>query len=106
MIRDWTRIVTLLAVSVPRQVASLGQYVITKTFLGCALELLRVVPIIIAFVRKFGPNLTEKEKNLVWMGMAPLSVPMEVDFPQILSDLMVYFMILFVYASISPVMSF
>ena len=54
----------------------------------------------------FGWNLTEKEKNLPWKFFEPLSSPTELDYAKTVSEIVVYLMVLFVYSSVAPIMSF
>eukprot|EP00540_Astrosyne_radiata_P005934 CAMPEP_0116860074 /NCGR_PEP_ID=MMETSP0418-20121206/22203_1 /TAXON_ID=1158023 /ORGANISM="Astrosyne radiata, Strain 13vi08-1A" /LENGTH=82 /DNA_ID=CAMNT_0004494421 /DNA_START=10 /DNA_END=255 /DNA_ORIENTATION=+ len=67
-------VVDLLARSLPGQSTYFMQILLVQTFLGQALELLGVVRLAIAFVRsRCGPNLTEEERNSIWMGLRPIS---------------------------------
>lgn len=70
-------------------------------------EVLRVVPIAQATLRKFiGPRLTEKERNKVFMGLRPLSDPEELDQAEALSQVVLYFTVQLVYAVIAPITAF
>lgn len=107
MLRDWTKIVSLLATSVPNQVKAFIQYVMVGVFLNCGLELLQVQRLVLAIARnRFGPSLSEKEKNKEWKFFKPLSSPPELDLPALLSEMMLYTMILLVYSCIAPIMSY
>jgi len=101
------KIVDMLASSIPSQSSFFIQYTLVETFISMGLEIIRLIPIIKAWIRsKFGPNLTEKERNTPWLGLAPLSVPDEFGHAEALSDLVIYFLLLFVYSVMSPIMAF
>ena len=71
----------LLATSVPGQVKSFIQFVIVNVFITCSLELLRVVRVIKAYVRsKIAPDLTEKDRTSVYLGLEPLTEAEEMDY--------------------------
>lgn len=99
--------IDLLANSLPGQSTFYIQILLVDTFLGIALELLRVVPLVIALVRKiFGPTLTEKERTTTWFGLRPLNEPDDFGHAELLSGSVLYFMVFFVYASTAPVTTF
>ena len=99
-----TSVVDLLANSIPGQSSYFMQILFVKTFLGQGLELVRVVPVAIAGIRSIvGPNLTEKERNSPWIGLSPLASPGEFGFADVLSNSILYFMVVFVYGTIAPV---
>jgi hypothetical protein len=83
------------------------------------LEIIRLVPIILGFIRKkLGPSLTPKERNKIWLGLRPIEnyevlkelglppVLYRLELADVLSNLILFFMITFAYACISPAMSF
>ena len=46
---------------------------LTSTFLTMGMQLLRIIPLGAAFLRRFvGPNLTKKERRRAYMGINPL----------------------------------
>lgn len=97
----------LLATSVPGQVKSFIQYVLVDVFISSALELLRVAKVAKAFARsKLGPNLSDKERDAVFMGLEPLTKPEEMEFPLAFAETVLYCMILLVYSCIAPIMSY
>jgi hypothetical protein len=107
IIDDWTSIVDLLATTIPVQVKSFIQYVQVKNFLGCSFELLRVTRVVMAMLRhRFGPDLTEKERNKPWMGILPMLEPEEMEYPMLFANMILYFMINLVYSCIAPIMSY
>lgn len=102
-----TEIINLLANSLPTQSTFFIQILLVSTFLNMPLELLRVVPLAIAYVRtKVGPNLTEKERNTAWMGLQPLSDPGTFSHASVLSSTVLYFMVFFVYSTFAPITCF
>jgi hypothetical protein len=107
IIDNWKKLLELLATSVPGQVKSFIQFVLVNVFLTCSLELLRVLRVAKAFIRsRVGPNLTEKERNTVFMGLEPLTEPELMDFPLAFAEVVLYCMILLVYSCIAPIMSY
>ncbi|EER00006.1 hypothetical protein Pmar_PMAR024483, partial [Perkinsus marinus ATCC 50983] len=58
------------------------------------------------FRRCLGSNLSEKERSRPWLFLDPLSAPVELNHPRVLSTIMLFFMILFVYFVMSPISSF
>jgi len=71
------------------------------------MELLRVVPIALAVIRSIiGPRLTEKQRRMTFLGLRPLADPIEFEHADVLSQVVLYFTVQFVYAVIAPVTSF
>lgn len=107
MLNDPLSIISLLATALPQQAQSFMQYVIVQTFLNLGFEIIRIGPIIIAWIRRrFGPNLTEKERSSPWMGLDPICIAQEMDFADVQANLILYYMILFVYSVLSPFTAF
>jgi Calcium-dependent channel, 7TM region, putative phosphate len=70
--------VDLLAQSLPNQSTFFVQIVFVGTTISMAMEMLRVVPFVMALIRRFlPPNLTEKEKQTTVYGIRPLADPGE-----------------------------
>jgi hypothetical protein len=42
-----------------------------------------------------GPNLTDREKNSTWMGLRPISEPLEFEHADVLAGTVLYFMVFF-----------
>jgi hypothetical protein len=100
-------IIDLLARSLPSQSTYFLQILLVNTFLGLSVELLRVFPLFMAWLRRrVGPNLTEKERNTVHMGMRPLSNPEEFRHAEVFGQAILYFMVFFVYSTMAPITSF
>lgn len=108
ILKDPGAVVDLLANSLPTRGTYFVQLVLVTTFLGQGLELLRVVPLVIAFLRsKIGPNLTTKEQNKTYRKyLRPLSDPSEFEHAQVFANVVLYFMVIFVYAVISPIINY
>ena len=70
------------------------------------MELLRVSPVAIAFARSVvGPKLTEEERRTTWMGLRPLADPLQFQHAEVLSGIVFYFIVFFVYATLAPITS-
>jgi len=83
------------------------QIVFIGTVIPVGVELLRVVPLVLATLRRrFGPNLTDKERNATFLGLRPLSDPPDFPHADLLSQIVLYFTVQLVYAVIAPVTSF
>jgi hypothetical protein len=69
--------------------------------------MLRVSPLALAFGRKLiGPNLTEKERSLTYMGfLSPLNDPLDFPHPEVASNNVLYFFVLFVYTAMAPLVN-
>lgn len=108
ILKDPAAIVDLLGNSLPTRGTYFVQIVLVTTFLGQGLELLRVFPLVIAFLRsKIGPNLTTKERNKIYRKyLRPLSDPSEFEHAQVFAIVVLYFMVIFVYAVISPIINY
>ena len=106
MLKDSSLIVNLLATSVPTQVKSFIQFVLVQMFIGCSIELLRVVRVAMAFFRKkVGPNLTPKESNAPFLFLLPITTPEDMEYPMLYAEMVLYFMVNMVYSCIAPIMS-
>jgi hypothetical protein len=107
MIKDSSLIIDLLATSIPTQVKSFIQFILVQMFLGCSIEILRVVRVAMALARrKVGPNLTEKERNEAYFFLKPITEPEEMEYPMRYSEMVLYFMVNLVYSCVAPIMSY
>eukprot|EP00588_Corethron_pennatum_P006430 CAMPEP_0194286570 /NCGR_PEP_ID=MMETSP0169-20130528/32792_1 /TAXON_ID=218684 /ORGANISM="Corethron pennatum, Strain L29A3" /LENGTH=899 /DNA_ID=CAMNT_0039033047 /DNA_START=142 /DNA_END=2838 /DNA_ORIENTATION=+ len=98
--------VDLLDTAVPEQSNNFMQYVLVQTFVYLSEEILRLQPIIFAWIRsKIGPNLTEKERKQPWIIFRPLCVSEEFEFSTTQANLILFYTILLVYSVISPVLN-
>lgn len=106
VIADPWLIIDLLANELPTKSTFFIQLVFISTVLGLGIELLRVAPAILASLRScFGPNLTEEERNSPWLFLSPLAVPPVFNHASALSQIVLFCMILFVYAVLAPLTS-
>lgn len=96
-------IMTLLANSLPAQSSYFIQILFVFTFLVQGLEILRVVPLSVALARRIlGPNLTAKERRKRWKYLNSLEEPRVFFHAETLSQIVLFFFVLFVYSSIAP----
>jgi hypothetical protein len=106
MIDNPESIVEFLANSLPTQSSYFIQLVLVFTFLIHGLELLRVTPLGYALVRTFvGPNLTAKERRKKWKFLYSLEDPPEFWHAETFSQIVLFYVVFFVYAPISPITS-
>ena len=79
---------------------------LVQTSVDLSMELLRISPVGVAFVRSLvGPKLTEDERRTTWMGLRPFADPMEFQHASVLSGIVFYFVVFFVYATLAPITS-
>jgi len=107
MIDEPSKIIELLATSIPTQVKSFIQFVLVQMFLGCSIEILRLVRVAMGVARnRFGPNLSEKERNSKFLFLEPISATEQMEYPMLYSEMALYFMVNLIYSCIAPVMSY
>ena len=95
-----------LANSLPNRSTYFIQILLADTCITLSIELLRVSAVATAAVRSFvGPKLTEKERRTTWMGIRPFADPTRFRHAQILSGMVLYFIVFFVYATLAPITS-
>ena len=96
---DPASIITLLAEAIPEQAVSFAQYLIVQTALDVGGELMRAGDI--------AKSLTHGILIRVrpWIDLERRSLPPEMNFPEVEGKLMLYFMILFAYSVMAPVVS-
>jgi Calcium-dependent channel, 7TM region, putative phosphate len=98
--------VDILANALPGKSTFFIQLVFISTVLGLGIEVLRVGPVVMAGLRaRLGPNLTEKERNMPWLFFSPLAVPPVFNHASILCNVVLFCMVLFVYAVLAPLVS-
>ena len=82
------------------------QLLIVSTCVGTLLELFRVVPLVYSIGRAhIGRRLTKKERNQKVGPLKPLSFVAKIYFSRLQSTYLLYFMVLFVYSTISPLVN-
>jgi len=100
-------VIDLLARSLPAQSTYFIQILLVDTFIRLSVEILRVLPLGMAALRRIvGPNLTKKERNSVFLMLHPLSDPWDFPGAEIFGEGVLYFVVLFVYAPIAPITCF
>jgi hypothetical protein len=86
---------------------SFAQIVFVSVTLMVGLEILRVVPLVLAWIRTcVGPRLTEKERNTTFIGIRPLCDPLEFELSDTFSQLVLFFVVLLVYSVVAPITNF
>jgi calcium permeable stress-gated cation channel len=104
MLKDSSLIIDLLAQSLPRQSTFFIQILVVDTCISMGVELLRVVPLVMALIRRFvGPRLTQKERKTTWMGIRPLNDPSTFSHAEVLASTVLYYTVFFVYATLAPI---
>lgn len=92
-----------LATKLPPQSIFFIQYVLIGTVIGVGTEMIRVTALVQATLRKFiGPRLTEEERDTPFLCFRPLSNPRYFLYAIVLGKITLFFMILFTYATLSP----
>lgn len=73
IIDDYTKIIDILAKSLPSQSTYFIQISFVGTVMFLVFEMLRVTPLAMAFIRRFvGPKITEKQRRTTFFGIRPL----------------------------------
>jgi hypothetical protein len=107
MIKNPGSVIELLANSLPAQSSYFIQILMATTFLVQSMNFLRVYPLGVAFLRHYvGPSLTKKERNRTWGGINSLEDPPQFRLAKTFAQIVLYFMVLFVYAPIAPATTF
>jgi hypothetical protein len=107
IIKNPGSVIDLLANSLPAQSSYFMQILLATTFLVQSMDFLRVYPLGVAFFRHFiGPNLTKNERSRTWGGINSLEDPPKFRLAKTFAQIVLYFMVLFVYAPIAPVTTF
>jgi hypothetical protein len=107
MLEEPENIVKFLANSLSAQSTYFIQITLTQTFVLQSIEMLRVYPLSVALLRHFiGPNLTEKERRRPWWLFYPLENPPDFWHAETLAQLVLFYIVFFVYATIAPIVSF
>jgi len=104
--RDPHRFVGLLASNLPKRGAYFMRLLVISACVGTLLELYRAVPLFQFAVRCcLGRYETEKQRSQAIGPFKPLCVVDKFYFSRIQARILLYFMVLFVYSSISPVVN-
>lgn len=101
------RIVDLLANSLPDQSSYFIQISLAMTFVLQSIEMLRLYPLSVAFLRRcFGPRLTARERKRNWGLLYSLEHPPDFWHAETFAQLILFYMVFFVYNAVAPVTSF
>jgi calcium permeable stress-gated cation channel len=104
MVDNPGEIVQFLGTSLPAQSSYFIQIVFVFTFFVQGLELLRVVPLSYALVRRYvGPRLTEKERSRSWHFVHSLEDPPPFHLADNFAQIVLFYVVFFVYSSTSPI---
>lgn len=96
-----------LASTLPAQAVFFMQLIFIGTVIGLGCELLRTTALIQAVFRnRLGPRLTENDKSSPFLGLRPLCNPRNFLHAQVLASASLYFMILFTFATLTPLISY
>jgi hypothetical protein len=107
IIDDPTSVIDLLANSLPGQSTYFIQIVFVGVVASLGMELLRIIPLIKALIRSFlPPKLTKKERQTTVLGMRPLADPLEFEQADTLSQVVLSFVVMLVYAVIASLTAF
>jgi len=99
-------VIDLLANSLPSQSSYFIQIALASTFFLQSIELLRVYPLGMALLRRFvGPRVTEKERRKRWGIVNSLEDPPEFWLAETSAQLLLFYLVFFVYSPIAPVTS-
>jgi Calcium-dependent channel, 7TM region, putative phosphate len=99
-------ILRFLALALPGRSGYFMQLLIVSTCLGTLIELFRVVAIFQSIARaNFGRRLTEKQRSRTIGILRPLSCVDKIYFSRMQSRFLLYFMVMFVYTTISPLVN-
>lgn len=107
IIENPDEIMNILANSLPAQSSYFIQICFVFTFLLQGFDLLRVQELTLAFFRHyvFGPRLTAKERSNTWRCFRSLEDPRPFWHPEVFSQIMLFFVVFFVYSVIAPITS-
>ncbi len=99
LVEDPLSAIDLLATSLPAQSTFFVQLAFVGTVTGLAFENIRIIPLALAYVRKFvGPRVTKKQRQTSYFFFRPLADPSEFEHASNMAQFSVlYFMIFMVY---------
>jgi len=104
---DPNSVIDLLANSLPSQSSYFIQIALTSTFFLQSIEILRLYPLGMALLRRFvGPRVTEKERRKRWGFIFSLEDPPEFWLAETSAQLLLFYLVFFVYSPIAPVTCF
>ena len=105
-INNPNEIIGLLAKALPGRSGYFMELMIVSTCVGTLVELFRIIPLLQSVFRaNLGRRLTLKERSRAVGLLRPLSSVDKIYFSRLQSRYLLYFMIMFVYTSISPLVN-
>lgn len=98
IVEDPLSAIDLLATSLPAQSTFFIQLAVVGTVTGLAFENIRIIPLALAYLRKFvGPRVTEKQRETTFFMFRPLADPSEFEYASNMAQFSIlYFMIVMV----------
>lgn len=100
-------VLMFLANSLPTMSGYFAQFLLASTFILQSFEILRMYPLFVAFLRRFfGPRLTKKERRKAWGWLNSLEDPPDFWHAETFAQLILFYLVLFVYSSIAPIICF
>jgi Calcium-dependent channel, 7TM region, putative phosphate len=107
MLENPESIINLLANSLPAQSNYFIQITLASTFFLQSIEMLRLYPLFLALVRRFvGPRITPNERQQTWGYFNSLEDPPEFWHAETFAQLILFYMVTFVYQPIAPIVCF
>ncbi|KAG7383380.1 hypothetical protein PHYPSEUDO_003696 [Phytophthora pseudosyringae] len=101
------KLVSMLGLSMPQQSTFFISYVIVQTGLGLALELLRVVPLVLsALFALLAPKRTRRERNSPWLGLRDVAQTDPFDPTNPLADCFLVLLVTLTFAPIAPLVCY
>ncbi|GLE06049.1 hypothetical protein PINS_up015260 [Pythium insidiosum] len=100
-------LINMLGRSMPQQSTFFMSYVIVLTGLSHTVELLRLVPLLLAALFMcLAPRLTWRERNATWYGLSAVSTTDPFDPTKPLADAFLVMLVTFTFASIAPLVCY
>ena len=104
---DVSSVARILGETIPGTSTFFMAVIVIQGGLSLTLGLLRVVPVIIAYLhKKIAPQLTERERQNPWMGLKPLWFPGEFEQASLLAEQFFIFVLIVVFGPIAPLVSY
>lgn len=104
---DPDRVIDLLSNSLTGQSHFFIQISLAMTFFLQSIEMLRIYPLFVAWLRRCcGPSLTARERRRNWGLLHPLENPPDFWHAETFAQLILFYMVFFVYNAIAPATNF
>lgn len=100
-------IAEILGKTIPGTSTFFMSVLVIQGCLGLTLELVRVVPVILAYLhRKIAPQITPRERENPWLFLKPLWFPDEFEQSKLLAEQFFVFLLIVVFAPIAPLVAY